>query len=880
VDRFVETEPDVQLLRARGEPWEALVPYGIVDQLSRATGFSRARMHVSRERALPVDEPISVGARLLEVLGELDGKGPVLLVIDDAQWADLDSLRALLFALRRLVADRVLTLLTARQEDIERLPEGLRRLAGGQTGRTIRLGPIGLSQVRALATAFGLPEFSYRTAQLLHTHTQGNPLYVRALLSEVPADKWRDWQPLLPAPRAFASLVVRRMESCSPITRRLVEAAAVLGSHASLSTAAALGQVDDPLAALEEASVVDLLQPRDEAGMRDVAFPHPLVQAAVYGQMGPMRRARLHAAAARLLDDEAAVLRHRVAGADAPDPQLATELEAFARREANAGAWASAASALVEASRFSPNRALREARLLQAVDAMVGAGDLGQASTFAREIMGFPAGAMRDAALGYLAVVRGRPSEAENLLTSAWDRADASREPGIAATIAQRLALHWVGRLLGTEVVKWARRAIELAAPGDPVRAEAQAVLGLGLAWQGKLAEGLAVHEAALADIPNPDDSALPPRIKMAHAWLRLADDDIVEARAELTETAPAALGRGSIRIALWAYAWLALADYTIGGWDDAILNAERAVALLGESGHAWLRPLVRYAAAVVPAARGNWESAEEHVRHGVTQTGDYELMIVGSALARAHLAAARGDHDAVLRALEPVVAIQHREAIYEPGFWPWRDLYGDALVSAGMVEEAAEFLGRHEELARQRGRRVEIARLARVRGRLESAMGDANKAEATFSHGLEQLGQLPLPFERALLELAYGQTLRRHGKRRVAASQLQAAADRFATLEARPYLERCERELIACGLAPSERRTFDPTRLTAQEQAVARLVAEGLSNRQVAAELFVSIKTVQFHLTHIYSKLGVSSRAELAARLREDGTDVNGPAG
>src|SRR5439155_4532645 len=96
-------------------------------------------------------------------------------------------------------------------------------------------------------------------------------------------------------------------------------------------------------------------------------------------------------------------------------------------------------------------------------------------------------------------------------------------------------------------------------------------------------------------------------------------------------------------------------------------------------------------------------------------------------------------------------------------------------------------------------------------------------------------------------------------------------------TLEARPYLDRCERELIACGLASAERRSFDPTRLTAQELAVARLVADGMSNRQVAAELFVSIKTVQFHLTHIYSKLGVSSRTELAARLRDDGTDVDG---
>jgi DNA-binding CsgD family transcriptional regulator len=278
----------------------------------------------------------------------------------------------------------------------------------------------------------------------------------------------------------------------------------------------------------------------------------------------------------------------------------------------------------------------------------------------------------------------------------------------------------------------------------------------------------------------------------------------------------------------------------------------------------------------VVPAARGDWRSAEEHVRLAVAQSGDYELMTMGSALARAHFAVARGDNDSVLRTLEPLRTIEPREAVDEPGFWPWRDLYGDALVNAGLLDEADTFLAPREALAEQRGRRVEIAKLTRVRGRLESARGNAKHAEAAFQHGLERLGQLPLPFERALLELAHGQTLRRNGKRRAAAVQLQAAADRFATLEAQPYLDRCERELIACGLTATERRTFDPSRLTAQELAVARLVADGLSNRAVAAELFVSIKTVQFHLTHIYSKLGLSSRAELAARLRDDGTDVN----
>jgi DNA-binding CsgD family transcriptional regulator len=244
----------------------------------------------------------------------------------------------------------------------------------------------------------------------------------------------------------------------------------------------------------------------------------------------------------------------------------------------------------------------------------------------------------------------------------------------------------------------------------------------------------------------------------------------------------------------------------------------------------------------------------------------------VAAALAQAQPAAARGDHAAVLRALEPVLAPDPRDGLDEPGFWPWPAMYADALVSAGRLAQADAFLRRHEELALARGRGSSIAMLARVRGRLEAAAGHPDAAEAAFRQALEHLERLGLPFPRALTELAYGQSLRRQGHRRAAADRLQAARERFADLRAQPYLERCDRELSACGLTPVKRHDVDPSQLTAQEAAVARLVAAGMSNRQVAAELFISVKTVQFHLTHIYSKLKVASRTELAARLRDDG--------
>jgi DNA-binding CsgD family transcriptional regulator len=248
--------------------------------------------------------------------------------------------------------------------------------------------------------------------------------------------------------------------------------------------------------------------------------------------------------------------------------------------------------------------------------------------------------------------------------------------------------------------------------------------------------------------------------------------------------------------------------------------------------------------------------------------------------MARGQLAAARGDHQEVLQALEPLLAIEPRDGIDEPGFWGWQELYGDALVSAGRWEQAAAFLAPHEQLAAARGRRSSVAMLARVRGRLEAAAGRTEAAEAAFSHGLAQFAEVSLPFPQASLQLAYGQMLRRAGHRRAAAEQLQSAHTRFAELGARPYLKRCEQELNASGLAPAKRHDFDPSKLTAQEVAVARLVAAGMGNREVASELFVSIKTVQFHLTRIYAKLRLRSRTQLAAHFRDDDPDEKGASG
>lgn len=173
------------------------------------------------------------------------------------------------------------------------------------------------------------------------------------------------------------------------------------------------------------------------------------------------------------------------------------------------------------------------------------------------------------------------------------------------------------------------------------------------------------------------------------------------------------------------------------------------------------------------------------------------------------------------------------------------------------------------------------MARLGYVRGRIAGSDGDLDAARAHFEGALGHLEALPLPYDRARVSYAYGQTLRRAGKRREADALLQNARDAYVLLGAETYVERCEREPKAGGLhtqrgaADAGRAGPEFARLTAQEQAVARLVAQGMSNGQVAGELFLSVKTVQYHLTHVYAKVGVRSRGELAAVFRENGDET-----
>ncbi|MGW0811816.1 AAA family ATPase [Streptomyces viridiviolaceus] len=861
---------DAGVQRVAGVSWEPGLPLGIAGQLvhGKSTGAELP------EPTAP-DAVLDAGRVLHRQWAARQEREPLIVVVDDAHWADVESLRAIRSALRRMSTERVLVVLVARDEPYEiqdshtELPASVQAaldLLDGCRDDAVRPKPLTPPDVRALGRETTGLALDLPAARHLCRHTQGNPRDVTRLLRELPRETWQDWRPELPAPARCAGAVHHRLARCGEATRALVEACAVLGQDTPLTEAAALAGLDDPLPAVDEARAAGLLTVTLGPGRSQLSFSRPLARAAVLTGIELTRRAALHTRAARITQDRGRQLVHRVAATSGADETLADELDRYAAERACAGEWSAVADTLVRAGRLSTDRRAREDRLLRAVDAMIGAGDVPQAAAFAAELESFPASTLRDVVLAYLAIMRGRPSEADTFLADAEERCDPERQPELMAKICQRRVLHALGRWDGPDVVVWARRALELAQVDDPSGTESEAVLGLGLAMTGRPKDALAAYQEAADTFTR---GAQPQRFQLGRGWVDLATDQPEAARHRLEAAVPTGYRMGSTRISLWAQGWLARTQFALGAWQEALETVQRAAGRLEEVRIELVRPLVHWTGAQIHALRGDWPAADRHVGEAAADLHHYEAMLIPACLARAQVAEARGDYERVVEALTPLVRLTARGSVDEPGFWPWPDVYANALVMTGRLDEADAFLTPHEQCAARRARRSAQARLALARGRLTAARGDVETARKEFDQALAHLGNLPLPYDRARVNFAYGQTLRRAGKRREADTVLKNARDAYATLGAGTYVERCDRELQAGGLQLS-RAAPGMARLTPQEQAVARLVAAGATNQQAALELFISVKTVQYHLTHVYSKLGIRSRSELAATFRD----------
>ncbi|MFI7640731.1 AAA family ATPase [Nonomuraea sp. NPDC049400] len=984
IHRVLRGDAGVRVLAAGGEESERRLRLGVLRQLTDEAAVLGLRAGLEpavagRPPAVAGEDPCVAGQVVCDVIEALQARGPLVVLVDDAQWADGASLRALGYVLRRVRAGRVLALVACRDLAGPWLPEGLRRLLTGD--ETLRITLSGLNAADLAELAAHLPEhacdralggpgaaFGSRSgandtvdtaaadvlsgapgarglaepaAARLRDHTLGNPLHARALLATVPERVLADRGVRLPAPGTYALPFARRLHACTPAAGRLVAACAVLDGSCPLHVAAAVaGGLDGPLEALEEAVNAGLLR---ELPGRLVGFLEPLARAAAYDGLGAGVRARLHLAAARVVDDIGTALRHRAAAAGGPDEALAEELASFAAKAAQHGQWHEAAAHLDLAAGLTESAARRDELRTAALEHVLIGGDVLRAAELATTRNADPR-PVRQYVLGRLALASGRFEAAAGLLAEAWRH----REPGFAADVAEQLA--WLHLVTGDRdaAASWARLAIDQPIEGTVGRP--YDVLALGGAPGAGPHSG---YGAGPQPGPGVDPGSGPrasaqsgpgaPPDSLAAAVRLLAQGVPDEACTVLRKVVSGTATAGLPHHRLLASGLLAVAEHETARWDAAAARAEGALAEAAALGQAWLLPCLEVACVAPLAARGEHERALAHaiaaratarrLRHAMGERqADLALALLGAEPTSSGAGdifpsdarqrrtsgapakqprrtsgaagneqgradeAARPDRGRVGEAARPgrgraagegagtgrgqPLDVAEREA--RPvgdvdGRDPWSGWAGDvfvpdprpgrveALVADGRLEEAERALAAYEEAGP--GLRGQAEQL-RLHGLLLAARNVPTEAEETFGRALALVeGEWPLEEARMLLDL--GRLLRRTGRRRVAAERLGAARAIFEQLGARPLADRCVQELEACGLEPPATVRLG---LTPQELSTATLVAGGLTNRQIARELLISVKTVEYHIGKIYAKLGIGSRVALAAKLASYG--------
>jgi ATP/maltotriose-dependent transcriptional regulator MalT len=873
--RFLAEEPDVEVLWASGDEAETSLEHGIVSQLWAATPADlRLDAPVPPDGAAGSDG-FAAGAALLGALGALQERGTVAMVVDDLQWADLASARALLFALRRLQGDHVLVLLASRTDSLGRLGGSWQRLLT-EPARRLRLPGLTPPDLRPLAMALCGLDLPSAVRERLCEHTAGNPLYIRTLLAELPASALADASGPLPAPHSYSATVITRAARLSGTAQDLLRAGSVIGLRFSLRTAAMAAGIEDALAVFDDACAAGLLTAM-RVGTEEAAFPHPLVRAAIYDDLSVARRRHLHRAVSRLVTGPEA-LAHRVAAAQGADDELATELATIAESSITAGELPKAAQDLFTAARLGADRALSEDRLLRAVELLLIAGDA-SAHSHVETVRACRDGLHKRFVLSVLTAATGQLGEATAQLESLVQDTRLSGDAVLFGRAAGALALFCSMHGRGPEAMAWATKALETAGDDPTMDLTARQVLASALAIEGRAPEALAL----LASLSPAKISPAPfePELLATRGSLKASAGDFAGAVQDLAAVVRWSRSGAPLRSLPDAYAALAQAEFGRGTWNDAATHAELAVSLARDLGHPWFLAQAHKVAVDIYSARGDWQFAKQHLERAYQAADEMDVPgeMAAACVAGATLAWAQGAWEVVIEALVPL----HQDdlglltANFDPVTWRLRE--AEALLGTGRVDQAAWVLDK-VQTAPTCPPAAALA-LHRLRAGLALAWDRPGEAQASFTAGLDIAARASAPLEHGLVVLAYGRFLRADGNRREAIRSLRAAQEILSGLGAAPFLRVCEAELSACGVRVSGSPAQpNPHGLTAKEQVIAGLVAQGLTNREVAAELYVSAKAIEYHLGNIYAKVGVSSRRQLGPRLSIPGTRVQLPCG
>jgi DNA-binding CsgD family transcriptional regulator len=827
---------------------------GVVDELPRPQGraLDAALLRADDDR---MADPRATAAGFLSVLDRLAESSPVLVAIDDLQWLDEPTRRVVEFAVRRCTGPIAVVTTNRRGEGSGRTDELLLPRDESRLQR-LQLGPMSLGALHHVIRQRTGRSLTRPSLTRITETSAGNPFYAVELARSIDSDATA----LAALPASLQSVVEERLHSlAAPVLHALLVASA-LGEPRVSTVAAAVGDQDalGRLGEAEDAGVVELIGGH-------VRFSHPLLAASVYSTASPTVRRELHRQLSGLVSDAEERARHLALSAVGPDPETIAALDAAAAQARARGAPSVAAELLDLARALGDDDPIRS---IQAAHDGFDAGDLAGAQRLLEAAIAvMPPGPARAGALARLGMIRfeiaGSP-DAATLCERAVDEADG--DVGLRCSVALEAAFVLFNSGRGRDAQAVATRAVDDADElgDDGLLAEALAckvIIGFLL--------GDGTDEVSLARARDLEDADRrthvvnqPLPLTGLIAWYSGRPDEALDVFAEVRQRC---LDRG-----MEGEMWLMSAHFV----------AAACAAGKMETAHALVEELVEQArlvgteqtdafAQVARAQLLAWEGEVEAARaagtkalaeFGEGQPATWPVLAYG-ALGMAELSV--DDAAAAAEWLEPL-ARTAATVVGEPGAIPFFADAPEALIALGRIDDAEPFIELLEASGRRRDRLWARAVGARCRALVHAAQGRSDDATDAFGTALAAHEEMPqLRYDRARTLLQWGRLQRRTNRRRDARESLLEAAALFEEGGTAQWARNAREELERLGLRPGT-----DSELTPSEHQVAELAASGMTNREVAAALFVSPKTVEAHLGRVYRKLGIRSRAELGGHM------------
>jgi DNA-binding CsgD family transcriptional regulator len=796
-----------------------------------------------------------VGLAVLTLLAEVAEDQPLLCLVDDLQWLDDATVQVLLFVSRRLLAEPIAIMFGVRDPGDDRQLAGLPEL---------RLEGLGLEDARALLEAVVPGRLNEHIRDRLIAETRGNPLLLVELPRGMSAEELAGGfaPPALPGAGTAERWYLRQVETLPAGTRRLLQLAAADPVGEPLLVWRAAEQLGiDPSAAT----------PAVEAGLLEIGarmrFSHPCVRTAVYRSAPAEERLALHAALAQATDPELDPDRrawHRAQATPGPDAQVADELQGSAVRALARGGVAAAAAFLESAAMLTPDPAQRSRRLLLAASAKRDAGALDAALELLVAAQAGPVDALLAAELeqlrGEIAFDQRRIGEASGLLVGAAKRFEPLDAEQARCTHLKALgAGMWAGPEVLSEAAEAARAAP--AAPDPPTAVDVLLDALTIRVTDGYAAAAPALRRALEAVLALDDTTELSHYLWLtgsragAVAALELWDADAWHVLAERGVRVARDMGAlVRLRFALHFLVRSHLLAGDLGAAAQAI-EEERAIAEATGSSP------VGYTEMTLAAWRGQEARTTDLIERETGEARDHGIGRVShfAVYSASVLYNGIGRYDATLDVARRAFEQDHL------GYTPF--IVPEVAEAASRTGDAALLQAAGERMAERTAATPTDWALG-MEARVRALASDADAADGAYRESIERLSRTRVRVELGRARLLYGEWLRREGRRVDAREQLRMAREQLLSMGTDGFAERARHELLATGEKVRKRRDDTRDELTPQEEHIARLARDGRTNPEIGAELFLSPRTVEWHLKKVFTKLGISSRRALRDAL------------